>query len=126
MAKATYQCPSCSKTITVTDYNRSAVNKKAAYMEARGYVCFACKCKQDAERAKKRAEFMKLPALEGTEKQIAWAETIRMEFLEMDLPQIAREWLCEQTSAKLFIDNRLPHQMQQAFKMAMRKNAASN
>ncbi len=121
MAKASYLCPQCSAKITIVEHNRQAANEKAEHLEQQGRVCFACRCKNESEKAKKDAEIMKIPVLEGSEKQIAWAETIRMGFLKMDLPDIVRKWLCEQTSAKFFIDNRLPHEMKMAFRAWLAK-----
>lgn len=60
---------------------------KLAYEEAK--LCPDCyKAKLEAERQKQNAEAAEanqtagLPKLEGTEKQIAWAETIRKSILE--------------------------------------------
>lgn len=121
MAKATYKCPECGATITVTGHNRNEADRKAAYMEAQGYTCFSCKCKQEHEEAEKKAGEMGLPALEGSPKQIAWAESIRMKFLEMNLSKEAREWMLSHTSARFFIDNRETYQMVEAFKHSMEK-----
>ena len=119
MAKATYKCPECGATITVTGHNRNEADRKAAYMEGQGYVCFSCKCKQENEAAEKKAAEMSLPALEGSPKQIAWAESIRMKFLEMNLSEKARNWMLSHTSARFFIDNRETYKMIESFKQSV-------
>ena len=52
---------------------------RIAYLE--GGPCFECYKAQRHEVARAQAEVMDLPALVGTEKQIAWAETIRVALL---------------------------------------------
>lgn len=122
MAKTTYKCPSCGSTITVVGHNRNEADRKAEYMESQGYVCFACKCNQENEDAKKKASELDLPILEGSSKQIAWAESIRMKFLKMNLSKESKDWIVSKTSAKFFIDNRETYQMVEAFKKEMKQN----
>lgn len=119
MAKATYKCPCCGETITVVGHNRNEADRKAEYMESQGYVCFSCRCKKETADAEKKAAEMSLPALEGSPKQIAWAETIRMKFLEMGLSEKAKEWLIGHTSAKFFIDHREKYEMIGAYQKDM-------
>ena len=83
---------------------------------------FSCKCNQENEDAKKKASELDLPILEGSPKQIAWAESIRMKFLEMNLSKESKDWIVSKTSAKFFIDNRETYQMVEAFKKEMKQN----
>lgn len=90
MAKAYYKCADCGADCQVTASNRREADAFAAHREAQGAVCTECWQKQqiavhqtDAERNAAAG----LPPLTGSEKQVAWAETIRAQ-------QIARvvEW----------------------------------
>ena len=84
MAKAYAKCK-CGGEILVIDRNRKSADSKAAWMEGKGFKCDACQAKERAEEsaeAAKQAAESGLPTLEGTEKQIAWAETIRQRKME--------------------------------------------
>jgi len=89
---------------------------RLAYLE-RG-ECFDCFKQHSTEVAKEQAEELELPQLVGTEKQVAWAETLRIEKLnDIDttverLKQskeyaqilVAVEEISNETSAKKWID----------------------
>lgn len=126
MTKATYKCPECGNEIVVVDMNRGRVAARIAHMENWGEVCFACKCKQKAEKARQKAVELNLPELEGSPKQIAWAETIRISFLKMNLPERTKEWMLSHTSARFFIDNREPYQMNQTYKESQIEKSESH
>jgi len=85
MAKTTRTCPACNEaTITFTARNRKEVERYADWKIEHGHVCDACLKRQREAEAAKAAEANAeagLPALQGTEKQIAWAERIRAEIL---------------------------------------------
>lgn len=81
MAKAYVTCQECGAVVTVgTSKNRRDADRYAEYLESQGYLCEDCLAKQrEEENSKAAAENSAagLPELTGTEKQIAWAETIR-------------------------------------------------
>ena len=86
--------------------------QKIAFYEKR-VICPECYKKAQEEEAKKEAEELNLPLLEGSEKQVAWAEKIRHNFMselkkqqESTLYQIIFTFFAGQTSAKFWIDNR--------------------
>lgn len=90
MAKASYQCAECGASCQVTGYNRREADSLAAHREAQGAVCTECWQKRQAVVHQSDAErnaAADLPTLTGSQKQVAWAETIRAQ-------QIARitEW----------------------------------
>lgn len=105
-------------------------------------LCYACRqeeLRQQNLRAAEENRQMELPPLEGTEKQILWAETIRNRKIKAvdalissteeeppaELPQ-AMEWLYGQTSAGWWIDRRHlePSALVQEAIKAVRKQAA--
>lgn len=90
MAKADYKCPECGDWIRVTGVNRADADRKAQWAEASGKLCYECYAKDKAasiekeRRAALEAALVAkadagLPDLVGSEKQVAWAETIRAE-----------------------------------------------
>ena len=66
-------------------------------------ICWDCQKTQQKQDAENAAEKNGYPELIGSEKQIAWAMTIRAKYLQKhgDIPP-----LLEKTSAKWWIDNR--------------------
>lgn len=84
-------------------------DRKIAWLE--GQDCPACKRAAEEEAAKAATEGMELPELEGSVKQVAWANTIRAQFIEeareneaiTDVSK-AIAVLTAETSAKEFID----------------------
>lgn len=85
MAKAKRTCPACNtETMTFVAANRKEVERYADWKVENGALCDTCKEKQRQEDSRKAAEAAKgkgLPTLHGTEKQVAWAESIRAELL---------------------------------------------
>jgi hypothetical protein len=86
VAKATFPCARCGASITVggTTYNRKRADSYADYCAKRGDVCEVCK-RADFEAANAKAAVVTAEAglapLTGTDKQVAWANTIRLEML---------------------------------------------
>lgn len=86
MAKATFPCAGCGASITVggSSYNRRRADNYAEFCAKRGDLCEACKRAQfleDNARAAAETAAIGLEPLKGTEKQIAWANTIRLQML---------------------------------------------
>lgn len=86
MAKAYATCatPDCTNHIVFVESNRKNAARKAEWAESQGFVCSDCQAKERALENAKAAEANQakgLPALTGTEKQIAWAEKIRADKL---------------------------------------------
>lgn len=89
MAKAYFKCAECGDSVMVVGSNRSQADRLAKYRESQKALCHTCWTKlRDAERAEASQQAAEcavitgLPVLQGTEKQIAWAETIRAEALK--------------------------------------------
>lgn len=83
MARATYT-HSCGHEGVVIARNRREAASLAAYRERQKDVCTDCWREQQAEAARKAAEDAAacgLPTLRGTEKAVAWAETLRQSAL---------------------------------------------
>jgi ribosomal protein S27AE len=88
MGSATYNCPKCGEPIRVSRGNNKQSASFAAFMEREGRVCAACaKAEFVAEHQAKVAAAASdernatLPALTGSEKQIAWATALRLDAL---------------------------------------------
>ena len=85
MAKACFQCAECDTDITVVGRNRTDADRLAKWHQTEAHICPVC---QDKHRAADNAasaaanEAAGLPALSGSDKQVAWAETIRKATLE--------------------------------------------
>lgn len=73
----------------------------------KNHVCYKCEAKAREEELKESMPNIELTPLQGTEKQIAWAEDIRNKMLDKckDNAEIMQIILTE-TSAKYFIENR--------------------
>lgn len=72
---------SCGHTETVQLFGKTKSREdKIEYWERSGF-CSECYKKQQAEITEKRTKEAGLPGLEGTEKQIAWANKIRLELI---------------------------------------------
>lgn len=109
MAKAYAHCATegCTNQILLFGINRTQADGKAAWAEKNGMICDTCKAKQRDKENRLSAEQNAedgLPELKGSEKQIAWAETIRAE----KLAQIEGDssMLAKQTSASWWIEHR--------------------
>lgn len=90
MAKAYIKCATqtCDNQITIIESSRKLADRKAAWYESKGELCSVCwKAEQDKKRtadlivATEEAKKEELPELQGSEKQIAWATTIRHKVL---------------------------------------------
>ncbi len=113
MEHARFSCAQCGEEMIVIRKTLAAARREANRQKKNGEICFECRCK------KQEAEFAMLPALKGSEKQIAWADQIRKEFLQMPFDEDLHQWILKQTSAKLFIENRMPNQIKKAFKASL-------
>jgi hypothetical protein len=89
MAKSSFHCAECGASVQVIGRNRSDADRLAKYREQSGALCHDCWKKQrEAERAAESQQAAEeaaqagLPVLQGTEKQVAWAETIRAQALK--------------------------------------------
>lgn len=71
----TYAC-GCTKEVQLYGKKEDRDNK-AAWLATQD--CYDCQRKQQDEAAKKAAEALQLPDLDGSPKQIAWAEKLRMD-----------------------------------------------
>lgn len=117
MEHARFSCAQCGEEIIITRKTLAAARREANRQKKNGEICFECRCK------KQKAEFESLPALKGSEKQIAWADQIRKEFLQMPFDEDLHQWILKQTSAKLFIENRMPNRIKKAFKASLVQEA---
>lgn len=91
MAKAEFLCAVCGNGVQAVGRNRADANRLAKWHEAEGHLCAACTTQQHAAENAVAAEANQsagLPSLTGSEKQVAWAETIRAQILR-DLERIA-------------------------------------
>lgn len=89
MAKSSFHCAECGASVQVIGRNRSDADRLAKYREQSGALCHDCWTKQreagraaESQKAAEEAAQMGLPVLQGTEKQVAWAETIRARALK--------------------------------------------
>jgi len=80
MARSYFQCAECGADIAVYGRNRDDADRLAGWHESNRTLCRECQEKQhaveNAEAAKINAA-ANLPPLTGSQKQIAWAETLR-------------------------------------------------
>ena len=80
MAKGTFHCGECGRTLSCWGRNRAEADRKAAWHESVGTFCDTCQEKKNAAENTASADANAaagLPSLKGSEKQVAWAETIR-------------------------------------------------
>jgi len=86
MAKAYFDCADCGDSVEIWERNRREAGRKAEWHASQGHICESCRQKRQAQEnaaaAAHNAE-QGLPELTGTEKQIAWAETIRREMIDV-------------------------------------------
>lgn len=76
-----------------------------------GRICEECRKKEREEESKKAEEISKefdFPDLQGTDKQIAWANTIRLDFYNLCNKNkvLVDDIIIHETAAKFWIDNR--------------------
>lgn len=80
MARAYFGCAGCGAQTTVWGRNRRDADDKAAWYQKQWHLCDACRAAgraaENEAAATDNAE-RGLPALTGSPKQVAWAETIR-------------------------------------------------
>ena len=99
MARAYFKCHECSESVEVYASNRKEADRLADYRTRTESLCHDCWSKQrDAQRAEasqqaaETAALTGLPVLQGTEKQVTWAETIRATKLkQLDAARILDE-----------------------------------
>lgn len=138
---------SCGHTEEIQLFGKGADREgKIAYFEQSG-ICSECyKEKKQAEReaaekaAAENVQGLELPALEGSEKQIAWAEKIRADIFKSDNFKSIREQLKSRNdenshkifagvigckSAKFFIEARDVMQYEKPFLMLCKKYIAT-
>lgn len=77
----------CGHTSTVTAYNRKECDYRAERAESE--LCWDCYREQQQGAAAERTAELNLIPLVGTEKQIAWANSIRLKVLA-DIPKVLR------------------------------------
>lgn len=89
MARAYFNCHECGETVEVYASTRKEADRLADYRTRNESLCHDCWSKQrDAQRveasqqAAETAALTGLPVLQGTEKQVTWAETIRANKLQ--------------------------------------------
>ncbi len=85
MAKAYFNCAECGASVAIFGHNRSEADRKAEWHEQQEHICIECANKHRMEENAKSAQENQargLPSLSGSEKQTAWAETIRKDMLE--------------------------------------------
>lgn len=125
MAKAYYSCHQCGEHCQVIGRNRRDADRLAAYRESQQAMCTDCRNKELAEKNEKAAQANRdggLSTLEGSEKQIRWAETLRNQRIkEIDgiIEKMPRDhadygsylesmqWIENQLQSSWWIDNRL-------------------
>ena len=84
MAKSGIQCADCGEPMTVWGSNRSDADRRARWHEKNSAVCTECEIKQRTAESQSNAEANRtagLPTLVGSEKQVAWAKTLRFKLL---------------------------------------------
>ena len=114
MAWETVECERCGKSYRVQMYGK--IRDREWRKNNWNGICDECKEKSKQEAIQKAVTWAKergLPELEGTEKQVAWAETIRKKWIETleRLPLTENEekallFLQGQTKARFWIDSR--------------------
>lgn len=125
MAYRMTTCPECDEMYRVEGRNNRDAECRVKRIESDGRLCRDCENAADTARAIEQAAAEGLPPLVGTEKQIGWAETLRIATLkwleEEERPRSARRKRADeelpiidaliaivrrQTSARWFIDAR--------------------
>lgn len=110
MAKAYYTCASCGEKISIYGRNKAVAQSNADYAERHARICAKCyRAVCDAESAE-YAVREHLPKLKGTEKQVAWANQIRKDYLTGTLKDTSPDysefalWIGRITDSCFFID----------------------
>jgi len=85
MATVYYRCASCGESIKIrTTKNSRDADRYAKWLESQGRKCDACFAAEATAANQAAAENplnARLPELEGSDKQIAWATAVRLEVL---------------------------------------------
>lgn len=112
IAKVELRCKKCGKLYEVRHkcYNSRQAREWEEYMEGQDGLCRDCYHeKQNAESTEYAKQF-DLVELEGSEKQIAWAEKIRADFIKQAMPHDPQpkfwELVNSKNSASFWIDVR--------------------
>ena len=125
-AKISIICKTCGEKFTWSREcsNRDSANQTEEWALKNVEECpeciFKARVKYENEQAMEMSESLDLPKLEGSEKQITWANTIRIKFIEYynrvkSLPSTkTNKQICEnfediiqkEITAKYWIDNR--------------------
>ena len=125
-ARVIIVCKKCGEKFTWSKdcSNREEANKAEEWAVKNIEECpdctFKAKIKYENQKAQELTEELQLPKLEGSEKQITWANTIRIKFIEYynrvkSLPSTkTNKQICEnfediiqkEITAKYWIDNR--------------------
>ena len=109
---------SCGHTVTVNLYGKTEEReRRIAWLEKYG-LCYECE-KEQEENARNRFEAEHdLPDLEGSEKQVKWARSIREKFITEiekiptnneegeELKAMMVKYFADRTDSRFFIDNR--------------------
>lgn len=81
MPRVSRDCPRCgAELVLVLTGKRADAERRADWMLKQGHVCDSCKDRQheaEAARAQCEAQEKGYPALQGTDKQVRWALTLR-------------------------------------------------
>ena len=114
MAKYEIAC-SCGHTETVQIYGKAADREREIARRERG-ICKECWKAAQAEAAQETTQAFSLAQLEGSEKQVSWAESIRAKIFDKYGSQLKAAtdektknfmaFLMSQSSAKYWIDRR--------------------
>lgn len=91
---------SCGHDETVTVYfqNASGRERKIEWLE--GFECSDCRHEREADEARAKMQEMNLVDLDGTAKQVRWAETIRADIIKNMTDFSEMMWASIQTDAK--------------------------
>ena len=123
MASAFYPCADCGTSVEVLGHDPYAVRRQADRYATKGGRCRTCfatakKAESDAALAAATAELADLTILplDGSERQVAWAETIRADKLVAVRRSLADptaagahpalDALCRQDNARWWIEHR--------------------
>lgn len=86
MAKSYFHCAGCGESVLTVGRNRSEADRQAAWHEEQEHLCEDCQASRRAEEgaaAVARSAEAGLPALTGSDKQIAWAAQLREQALAL-------------------------------------------
>lgn len=78
LAKEHHHCERCGHRTEIYGSNRAEAQRKLRWWQENRGLCLECARARDTAEAKAKAIELELPELSGTEKQIAYAETLRI------------------------------------------------